>query len=108
MHLWAREVTSRSLPCLRMESAGTSASRFESFEQSAAAFQGQWKTYFEPRVLDAATLTMDDIAAAPVFAYVERPVAAMVAGVVPAIAGMAAAGLALLAAGFSMYRGYSL
>lgn len=91
-----------------LESAGTSASRFEYFEQSAAAFQGQWKTYFEPRVLDAATLTMDDIAAAPVFAYVERPVAAMVAGVVPAIAGMAAAGLALLAAGFSMYRGYSL
>lgn len=91
-----------------LESAGTSASRFEYFEQSAAAFQAQWKTYFEPRVLDAATLTMDDIAAAPVFAYVEQPAAAMVARVLPAIAGMAAAGLALLAAGFSMYRGYSL
>ena len=91
-----------------LESAGTSASRFEYFERSAAAFQEQWKTYFEPRVLDAATLTMDEIVAAPVFAFVERPAAAMVARVLPAIAGMAAAGLALLAAGFSMYRGYSL
>src|SRR5688572_5844630 len=36
-----------------LESSGTSASRFEHFEQSAAAFQEQWKTYFEPRVLDA-------------------------------------------------------
>ena len=91
-----------------LESAGTSASRFEYFEQSAAAFQVQWKTYFEPRVLDAATRTIDDIAAAPVFAYVERPAAAMIARVVPVIIAMAAAGLVLLAAGFSMYRGYSL
>ena len=36
--------------------AGTSTSRFDHFRAEAAAFQQQWKAYFEPRVLDAATL----------------------------------------------------
>ncbi|MGH9220594.1 MAG: DUF3526 domain-containing protein, partial [Vicinamibacterales bacterium] len=91
-----------------LESAGTSASRFEHFERSAAAFQERWKAYFEPRVLDAATLTETDVLEAPAFAYIERPAAAMLQSVVAAIVAMAAAGIALLAAGFSMYRGYSL
>ena len=91
-----------------LESAGTSASRFEYFKQSAAAFQRQWKTYFEPRVLDAATLTADEVAAAPVFAFVERPAAAMLARVVPPIIAMVAAGFALLVAGFRSYRGYGV
>ena len=91
-----------------LESAGTSASRFEYFKQSAAAFQRQWKTYFEPRVLDAATLTADEVAAAPVFAFVEGPAAAMLARVVPPIIAMVAAGFALLVAGFRSYRGYGV
>ena len=45
-----------------LEAAGTSASRFDHFRAEARAFQQQWKAYFEPRVLDAATLTA---AAAP-------------------------------------------
>ena len=91
-----------------LESAGTSASRFEHFERSAAAFQERWKAYFEPRVLDAATLSETDVLEAPAFAYIERPAAAMLQSVVAAIVAMAAAGVALLATGFSMYRGYSL
>ena len=91
-----------------LESAGTSASRFEHFERSAATFQERWKAYFEPRVLDAATLTETDVLEAPTFAYIERPAAAMLQSVVAAIIAMAAAGVALLATGFSMYRGYSL
>ena len=42
-----------------LEAAGTSASRFDHFRAEARAFQQQWKAYFEPRVLDAATLTAD-------------------------------------------------
>ena len=91
-----------------LESAGTSASRFEHFERSAAAFQERWKAYFEPRVLDAATLNETDVLEAPTFAYIERPAAAVLRTVVAAIIAMAAAGFALLATGFSMYRGYSL
>ena len=30
--------------------------RFEHFRDEAAAFQQRWRAYFEPRVLDAATL----------------------------------------------------
>lgn len=91
-----------------LESAGTSASRFEYFKQSAASFHERWKAYFEPRVLDAATLTTEDLKAAPAFAYVEQPASVTLAGVVPAIVAMAAAGLVLLATGSSMYRRYSL
>ena len=91
-----------------LESAGTSASRFEHFERSAAAFQARWKAYFEPRVFDAATLNETDVLEAPTFAYIERPAAAVLRTVVAAIIAMAAAGFALLATGFSMYRGYSL
>ena len=48
-----------------LDVAGTSTFRFEHFRAEVAAFQQQWKAYFEPRVLDAATLTQAEYAGAP-------------------------------------------
>jgi ABC-2 type transport system permease protein len=91
-----------------LESAGTSASRFDHFERSAAAFQMEWQAYFEPRVLDAATLTAADLANAPVFTYVERDAAGVVAHIAPAIAAMAVLGAFSMWLGFAHYRRYAL
>ena len=50
-----------------LDVAGTSTFRFDHFRAEAPAFQQQWRAYFEPRVLDAATLTQAEYAAAPTF-----------------------------------------
>ena len=55
-----------------LEAAGTSATRFDHFRAEARAFQQRWKAFFEPKVRDAATLTAEEPAAAPVFRYAER------------------------------------
>ena len=91
-----------------LDVAGTSANRFEHFRAAAAGFQREWKQYFEPRVLDAATLTEAEIAAAPSFTYAPEATPAMLMRTGPPIAGMLIAGLLLLVAGFKAYRRYSL
>src|SRR5688572_8256733 len=91
-----------------LECAGTSATRFHHFDRTAASFQRQWQAYFQPLVLDAATLTGAEIANAPTFTYSEPPVSDRVRRVVPAIAGMMLVGAALLFLGFRHYRGYAL
>ena len=91
-----------------LEAAGTSASRFDHFRAEARAFQQRWKAYFEPRVLDAATLSADELSAAPAFRYADPPAAAMVRRTALPIAAMAVAGVLLLLAGVRGYRGYAL
>ncbi len=91
-----------------LDAAGTSAARFDHFRAGARDFQQQWKAYFEPRVLDAATLTREEIAAAPRFRYAEEPALAIVRRAALPIAGMALAGMLLLAAGFRAYRRYEV
>jgi ABC-2 type transport system permease protein len=91
-----------------LEAAGTSASRFDHFRAAARAFQQRWQAYFEPRVLDAATLSRDEISAAPTFEYTAEPVAVTIQRTALPIAAMAAAGMLLLVAGWRGYRGYAL
>ena len=91
-----------------LDVAGTGRARFEDFRTAAADFQRTWKAYFEPRVLDAATLTEQELAAAPQFSYVERAQSTVLSGVAAAIVAMAAIGIVLLAVGFRSYRGYAL
>ena len=91
-----------------LEAAGTSASRFDHFRAEARAFQQRWQAYFEPRVLDAATLTAAELAGAPAFHYGEAPVSVVVRRTALPIAAMAAAGLLLLLAGLRGYQGYAL
>jgi ABC-2 type transport system permease protein len=91
-----------------LEAAGTSANRFGHFRAAAGGFQREWKAYFEPRVLDAATLTGAEIAAAPAFTYQPEPTSVMVQRTAPPIAAMLIAGILLLLAGFKAYRRYSL
>jgi ABC-2 type transport system permease protein len=91
-----------------LESAGTSRTRFEQFAAAAAAFQRRWQAYFEPRVLDAATLTGAEIANAPAFAYTEPPGAGVIRNVAPPVIAMAMVGAALLLLGFRQYQGYVL
>ncbi len=89
-----------------LDVAGSSAHRFEHFRTEAASFQRQWRTYFEPRVLDAATLTSEEYAAAPAFTYREESPAAMRARVLLPIVMMLGISLILWWAGFRKYEGY--
>jgi len=91
-----------------LDAAGTSAVQFDRFRAEVTAFQQRWRAYFEPRVLDAATLTAAEYAAAPVFEHEGEAAAAMAQRTLPPIAAMALAGAALLWAGFRGYRGYTL
>ena len=91
-----------------LEAAGTSASRFDHFRAEARAFQRQWQAYFEPLVLDAATLNREELAAAPTFHYAAEPVEATIRRTALPISTMAAAGALLLFVGMRSYRGYAV
>jgi ABC-2 type transport system permease protein len=91
-----------------LDAAGTSANRFEHFRAAASGFQREWQNYFEPRVLDAATLTGGELAAAPTFVYEREAAAAAVRRLAPSIAGMIVAAALLLWSGFRSYRRYEL
>lgn len=91
-----------------LEVAGTSTNRFEHFRNAAATFQRRWQAYYEPRVLDAATLTEAEIAAAPSFAYDREPASTVMMRTAPAIAGMLMVGAFLMSIGFIGYRRYAL
>jgi ABC-2 type transport system permease protein len=91
-----------------LDVAGTSTYRFEHFRAEAAKFQRQWRDYFEPRVLDAATLTPEEYAAAPVFAYRDEAPASMRARILLPIAVMFGVALLLWWAGFRRYARYQL
>lgn len=91
-----------------LDAAGTSTYRFDHFRREAAAFQQQWRAYFEPRVLDAATVTPAEYAAAPAFAYVDEAPSLMIGRVVMPIALMALLSIALWWAGFRKYLEYQL
>ena len=91
-----------------LDAAGTGVARFEHFRAQASAFQQRWQAFFEPRVLDAATLTAEDLAAAPVFDYQPEPVADVVRRTLAPIAAMSLTGAALIALGLKRYEGYSL
>lgn len=91
-----------------LDVAGTGNRRFDHFRAEASSFQQQWKSYFEPRVLDAATLTPAEYAAAPSFSYVDESFAVTARRVAMPIILMAVVGLVLIAIGFRGYRGYAL
>jgi ABC-2 type transport system permease protein len=91
-----------------LDAAGTSTFRFTQFRAEAARFQQQWKAFFEPRVLDAATLTPQEYASAPAFEYVDQPVTTMLARVAGPIVAMGIGSVVLLWIGFRQYRGYAL
>lgn len=87
-----------------LEAAGTSTARFEHFRAQAAAFQREWQRYFEPRVLDAATLTAAEIAGAPAFTYRELPASVMASRVAAPLLAMLLAGALLNVAGLSAHE----
>jgi ABC-2 type transport system permease protein len=91
-----------------LEIAGTSASRFERFASAVRDFQKQWQAYFEPRVLDAATVTPAEIASAPTFQFIDDDAARTTTRTTVPIAAMAIVGAALSAVGMWMYRRYSV
>ena len=91
-----------------LEVAGTGTERFDHFRDETAAFQQRWRAYFEPRVLDAATLTREEYEAAPGFAYVDEPFSLTLRHVAAPIMVMAVIGAVLIVIGFRGYRGYSL
>ncbi len=90
-----------------LDVAGTSTERFDHFRAEVSSFQERWRAYFEPRVLDAATLTPEEYAAAPGFTHQEESVSATARRIALPMFVMAAAALALVAFGFRSYRGYA-
>jgi len=91
-----------------LEASGTSATRFEHFRSAAGEFQREWQNYFEPRILDAATLSANEIADAPVFAYTPQEASIVFARIAPALTGMSIVGAVLLLTGFRAYQRYAL
>ena len=91
-----------------LDAAGTSVNQFAHFRAAAGTFQRQWQDYFEPRVLDAATLSAPDLAAAPVFSYQREASSSMVRRTALPVAAMVIVALLLLWIGFTSYRGYAL
>jgi hypothetical protein len=91
-----------------LDVAGTSTFRFEHFRAEVSAFQQRWRAYFEPRVLDAATLTEAEYAAAPTFSYSNEPSELMVQRVFMPLTVLALAAVALVWAGFRGYRRYAV
>jgi ABC-2 type transport system permease protein len=89
-----------------LDVAGTSTTRFDRFREEASTFQKQWRAYFEPRVLDAATLTPAEYAAAPAFSYVDESIGPVARRTAMPILVMTVAAVVLVAAGFRGYRGY--
>jgi hypothetical protein len=59
-------------------------------------------------VLDAATLTEAEVAAAPRFMFVEPTAAAVVGSIMGPIAAMAALGIVLIIVGMRGYRDYGV
>jgi len=90
-----------------LDIAGTSTGRFDRFRTEAAVFQQQWRAYFEPRVLDAATLTPAEYAAAPAFSYVDESAAPAAKRIALPMIAMAAIAIVLFAIGFRGYRDYT-
>jgi len=91
-----------------LDIAGTNTLRFDRFRAEASSFQQQWRAYFEPRVLDAATLTPAEYAAAPSFAYVDESAIPAARRITMPITAMATVAIVLLVVGFRAYRGYAL
>jgi len=91
-----------------LDVAGTSTFRFAHFRSEAAAFQQHWKAYFEPRVLDAATLTPQEYASAPRFRHADEPLTMMFRRVAAPIVAMGIVSVLLLWIGFRHYRGYAV
>ncbi len=91
-----------------LEIAGTSTSRFDHFRSSVSSFQRQWREYFEPRVLDAATLTPQEYAAAPAFTYHDEPPSMMLNRITTPLLVVGGLAAALWSAGFRLYREYEL
>ena len=90
-----------------LEIAGTSTARFDRFRREASSFQRQWRAYFEPRVLDAATLTPAEYAAAPSFSYVDESAAPAARRIAMPLILLALAAVALVTIGFRRYGVYT-
>ena len=89
-----------------LDVAGTGTERFDHFHDEAASFQQRWKAYFEPRVLDAATLTREEYKAAPGFSYQDEPFSRTARRVAVPIIVMSLIGVVLIVVGFRGYRSY--
>ena len=90
-----------------LDIAGTSTTRFDRFRAEASSFQRDWRAYFEPRVLDAATLTPAEFAAAPSFSHSDEPAALAARRIAAPLMVMMVIAVMLLAIGFRGYRGYA-
>lgn len=60
--------------------AGNGSGRYLHFKQSVARFHGQWKAFFEPRLLAGTAISEDDLQRLPRFAWAEPDAATRVSG----------------------------
>jgi hypothetical protein len=88
--------------------AGTGPDRHRHLRAEVERFRGQWRAYFEPRVLAVESLTPADYAGLPEAAIDDEPAGAVFLRTAPALAGLGAAGLVLLRVGCVCYRRYDV
>ena len=91
-----------------LDAAGTSTDRFSHFRDEAARFQSAWRDYFEPRVLNAATLTREEFAGAPQFSFDDEPVTEVLSRSMAGVIVLLVLGVASVALGFRRYRAYQV
>ncbi len=70
------------------EISGTSRDRHEDFLRQAAAFRGEWKSYFAGRFLRRDPLRPEDYAGFPAFHYRPEPIGAMLLRLAPSMLGL--------------------
>jgi len=91
-----------------LDIAGASTYRFDHFREAVSVFQRDWRRFFEPRVLDAATLTPAEYAAAPTWHYQPELPVFMINRIGLRMIALAALAGVLWWVGFRRYEGYQL
>lgn len=79
--------------------AGNDTRRYQQFQAQVTAFHAEWRRFFEPRILDGLAITEADLAALPLFRWVEPASGELLRDTLRRLLGLlAAAGLVALAA----------
>jgi ABC-2 type transport system permease protein len=69
-------VASESLTAL----AGSGSDRYLQFRRQVGRFHGEWKAFFEPRLLEGRAIGLEDLQAMPRFTWAEPPRAGLHVG----------------------------
>lgn len=90
------------------EISGTSADRYEHFMGQVHDFHGEWKRFFNTKFLERYPMRPADYDTFPEFEYMEEPLGAMLARLVPSLLGMLILFLGVVLVPFLALRRYQV